>query len=275
MKTLYISDLDGTLLSSSAELSPFTVQTLNRLMAEGMYFTFATARTVYSAKPITSGLRVNVPCILNNGAEVYDMSTGEYVRNAYFKLETAEQIVRSFRENGVRCFVFKFVGDILTTCYDRLEAGNMTEYVEQRKAFGQRFLECPDVAEILDGRAVYINSTGSYEKLYPVSEAVRKIPGAGLAFYRDTYTEDWYLEIFSSEASKGNAVRFLCEKYGFDRVTAFGDNLNDLSLFEQADVKIAVGNAHEELKKAADIVIGTNDENGVAEYLKNILKGIS
>ena len=52
-------------------------------------------------------------------------------------------------------------------------------------------------------------------------------------------------------------------------MVAFGDNLNDLSMFEAADVKIAVGNAKEELKDAADIVIGTNSEDGVAEWLRN------
>ena len=87
------------------------------------------------------------------------------------------------------------------------------------------------------------------------------------AFYLDVYNGEWYLEVFSHKASKYNAVRFIREKYGFERVVAFGDNLNDLSMFEAADVKVAVGNAREELKAAADIVIGPNTEEGVARWL--------
>lgn len=274
-KTLFISDLDGTLLNSNAEISDKTAEIINRLIKNGMYFTFATARTIYSAGKITEALDISVPCILNNGASVYDTRTGEYIRNAYFQQETAERVVRAFKDNGVRCFVFKFVGNILTTCYDCLDDKTMKEYVELRKnAFSQRFLECENVADALDGTAIYINSSGSREKLYPVMEEVKKIPYADYAFYRDTYTDDWFLETFSSEASKGNALQFLRQKYGFERVVAFGDNLNDLSLFSQADIKIAVGNAHEELKKAADIIIGGNNENGVAKYLEEYFKNI-
>ena len=81
------------------------------------------------------------------------------------------------------------------------------------------------------------------------------------------YNGEWFLEVFSDKASKSNGIRFLRDRYGFDEVVAFGDNLNDLSLFEAADVKIAVGNAKEELIAAADIVIGKNADNGVAEWL--------
>ena len=66
-KKLYISDLDGTLLDNDARLSDFTAEAINKLIMQGMNFTFATARSVYSAKPITSKLNISVPCILMNG----------------------------------------------------------------------------------------------------------------------------------------------------------------------------------------------------------------
>lgn len=273
LKTLYISDLDGTLLNSTAEVTPFTAETLNRLISRGMFFTFATARTVYSAKPITSAIHVNVPCILNNGASVYDIGRGEYVKNAYIPENTADKLISAFEDNGVRCFVFKFVDGVLCTCHGEVTDENMRNYLIERKGkFDQPFIECADLHKVNDGSAIYINSTGEYEALLPVRNAVRDISGADCAFYEDTYTRKWYLETFSAEASKANGIRFLREKYGFDRVVCFGDNLNDLSMFRQADVKIAVKNACEEVKLAADIVIGSNDRNGVAEWLARNFK---
>ncbi len=271
-KTLYITDLDGTLLNSQAELSEYTKNTINRLVEQGMYFTFATARTIYSAEPITRGLLLSVPCILNNGASIYDAESGKYIKNNCIPADTARKILGVFRENEVRCFVFKFMDERLVTCYDRVTDDFMQNYIEERKnGFNQPFIHCEDVAELLDGRDIYINSVGDYEKLLPVRNAVMEMADADLAFYRDTYTDKWFLEIFSVNASKANGLKYLRAQYGFEKIVAFGDNLNDLSMFREADVKIAVENARDELKQQADFIIRSNDEDGVAHYILNSL----
>ena len=118
---------------------------------------------------------------------------------------------------------------------------------------------------------MYLTSTGDYEKLLPIERIAASVKGLDHVFYEDTYTGKYYLEIFSENASKANGLKFLREEYGFDKIVAFGDNLNDLSMFKAADVKIAVGNEKDELKKAADFVIGTNDEDGVAKWLREAI----
>ena len=164
--------------------------------------------------------------------------------------------------------MFKFVDGILSTCYDNVDNEIMQAYIAERRGrFEQPFIKCGDVLDCLDGTQIYINSTGNYEKLLPVKNRAAELEKADYAFYEDNYSKDWYLETFSAEASKANGIRFLREKYGFERVVAFGDNLNDLSMFSQADVKIAVENAHPDVKKAADIIIGSNASDGVTEYL--------
>ena len=60
---------------------------------------------------------------------------------------------------------------------------------------------------------------------------------------------------------------------GFERVVAFGDNINDLPLFSVADVKIAVENAKQEVKEMSDLVIGKNTDDAVAKYLLNYFSG--
>lgn len=64
-KTLYISDLDGTLLNSDKEITTYTRDTLNKLMAGGLQFSIATARTASSAVKILSGLNINVPVVFS------------------------------------------------------------------------------------------------------------------------------------------------------------------------------------------------------------------
>jgi len=86
MKTLYISDLDGTLLNKNAEITPFTKNTINRFTSCGGYFTVATARSLDTVLHILDGVNLNAPAILLNGVSVYDTKTKEYA-----KIETIDK----------------------------------------------------------------------------------------------------------------------------------------------------------------------------------------
>lgn len=269
MNKLFISDLDGTLLNSNAELTDFTVNTINSLIEKGMFFTYATARTEYSAGNITKRLNINVPCIVNNGAEIYDRQSGKYVRKADIPIDAVTTIINAFTENNVGMFMFKFKGEKFGTCYTDNLNELMQEYVRSRRKTGQPLWKCSDLHSENDGNVVYLTSTGDYEKLLPIERIAASIEGLDHVFYEDTYTGKHYLEIFSENASKANGLKFLREKYDIDKIVVFGDNLNDLSMFKVADVKIAVENAKEELKKFADFVIDSNDNDGVAKWLKN------
>ena len=106
------------------------------------------------------------------------------------------------------------------------------------------------------------------EKLVPLYDALKENEKLNITYYYDVYDPKlWYLEVFSSAASKEQGVRYLRENYGFDFVTAFGDNTNDLPMFKAADKRVAVKNACKEVLEGCDQVTGTNEEDGVAEYL--------
>ncbi|MEO0868976.1 MAG: HAD family hydrolase, partial [Cyanobacteria bacterium J06642_11] len=79
MPTLYVSDLDGTLLTPTATLSPYTRDTLNRLIASGLPFAVATSRSVSSVGPIFQGVSLRFPVIELNGAYVTDLQTGKHL----------------------------------------------------------------------------------------------------------------------------------------------------------------------------------------------------
>ena len=267
-KTLYVSDLDGTLLSPEPAITERTADIINSLTAKGMHFTFATARSIYSAIPITSKLDINVPCILMNGVSIYDIAAESYIKNEFIPTDASSEILRAFERHGIRCFMYRIDGEWLTCYFSELTTKVMRSFAEVRKhEYKKPFVKVPRLADCANGDTVYFTTTGPHDDLYPLKCEIEQIRGVSHAFYLDVYNGEWFLEVFSDKASKSNGIRFLRERYGFDEVVAFGDNLNDLSLFEAADVKIAVGNAKEELIAAADIVIGKNADNGVAEWL--------
>ena len=77
------------------------------------------------------------------------------------------------------------------------------------------------------------------------------------------------MEICPRNCTKAKAVLKMKERYGFGKAAVFGDSVNDLSMFRAADEAYAVSNALEELKAAATAVIGSNEEDAVAKFLKN------
>lgn len=268
IKKLYISDLDGTLLDNNAGLSDFTVKNINALIGQGMYFTFATARSVYSAKPITSALDINIPYILMNGVSIYNPRNDTYVKNEYITPEYSAQIIRAFSENNLKCFMYKIHDNVLTAYFTEITSQVMKSFAESRKNnYNKPFVQCRDLADEADGETVYFTTTGEYEEILPVRNIIQTIKGVNHAFYQDTYTGKYYLEIFSDKASKANGIKYLRNEYGFDEVVCFGDNLNDLPMFAESDIKIAVDNAKPELKAVADFIVPSNNDNGVAEWL--------
>ncbi len=268
MKRLYLSDLDGTLLDSAGRISEFTVNAINFCIQNGMSFSFATARSVYSAREIMSEVNIDSPCILMNGVSIYDMKRNVYLDNEYIPTEASREIIRAFKENGIHCFMYKIHKDILSCYFTEITDRVMQSFAEERKnRYKKPFIQCEALMDEADGETVYFTVMDEFGKLLPIKNAADNIAGIDCAFYEDTYTGKWYLEIFSSAASKANGVKKLRRNYGFDEIVCFGDNLNDISMFEEADIKIAVENARPEIKARADLITLSNDNNGVANYL--------
>ncbi len=268
IERLYISDLDGTLLNNGAKLSDFTVKAVNGLVEKGMCFTFATARSVYSAKPITSALNIKIPYILMNGVSIYNPLNDKYIKNEYISPEISSEIISVFREHDLKCFMYKIHNDVLTAYFTEINSQVMNSFAEvRRNNYNKPFVQCAGLADHANEETVYFTVTGEYERLLPVRNGIEKIKGINHAFYRDTYTGKYYLEIFSESASKANGIKYLRNEYGFDEIVCFGDNFNDLTMFEESDLKIAVGNAVNELKKSADFVTLSNENDGVARWL--------
>ena len=122
-------------------------------------------------------------------------------------------------------------------------------------------------------QVAYFAFLGEKEEIEAIYKKVKHLKGFAMSFYREIYIDNAYiLEIYSDRATKANAILKLKQYQDFNKLVCFGDNVNDLSMFKIADEGIAVGNAIEEVKQAAARVIGENNADGVATYLKEQLK---
>lgn len=272
MKKLYISDLDGTLLNSDAKLSDYSKSTINEFLAKGGHFTISTARTAATVGHILDGVNITLPVILMNGVCTYDLEKKEYINVNFIEKEAVDSLFDIIKKYNLSGFVYTIDNGKLATYYENLESPGAKEFVDQRvKRYNKPFTKVTNFNEISCKGVIYYSISDTKEKLTNAMEEVSKITGLNYSFYRDIYEENCYfLEVSSSKASKYNSLVWLKEKYCFDYITSFGDNLNDIGLFNASDFKVAVSNAREELKASASMIISSNNENGVAEYLKTI-----
>jgi len=271
LNTLYISDMDGTLLNPKAALSGFAVDHLLRLLRGGLQFTVATARTWESSRLILKDiLPLPVPVILQNGALVYDTQTNRYVRKEIIPAQCVLALLHAVKSHGQAGFLYSIREDRIRPYHEDL-AGRpiLQEFRDVRMLYyGKRFTQVPDLAAHAGEDIIYLTIQGAHGDLDPLRVCVEALPGVACVLYPDSYLPgNWYFEAFSATATKYNAARWLRERCGYDKLVGFGDNLNDIPLFRACDEAWAVANAREELKAMATGMIGPNTQDGVVRFL--------
>ena len=273
-RTLYISDLDGTLLNKNAELSLHTKNILNQMISDGVCFSVATARTAATALKILDGVDWNFPLVLLNGVLAYDTENNRYTQILTVNAKTVGIILTVFDKMNVTGLMYRLSNNEQMTYYESLENKALRDFVELRRAkYNKGFIHTENFSDLSFEDVIYFTVIDTYEKIMSVHDALSDILGINPEVYKDIYSPDlWFLEVFSSKASKYNAVIKLRETYGFDRVVGFGDNLNDLPLFEACDVKVAVQNANPKVKADADYICEANDKDGVVKWIAEDLR---
>ncbi len=273
MSTVYITDLDGTLLNNSAELSDYTRRVLNTAYECDTQVTFATARTPATVKKIMQGVNFRLPAVLLNGAVIYDTGSGAFVQKSVIERESVNAVAELMQKYAISGFAHVVEEERMCTYYDTLRTPQMrASYEERRSKFNKPYRQIPDMRGLRDKEVVYFSFQDTSETLAPFKEEIERIAGIDAVYYRDVYSDNLqYLELMAAGVSKKAGVEFLRRYAAAERIVAFGDNLNDLPMFAAADVCYAVENASEEVKRRANGVVGANTADGVALFLASLL----
>jgi len=201
-KILCISDLDGTLLNKSAEITSFTKEIINRFTSGGGYFTVATARVPDTVLDILGGVRLSIPAVLLNGVMVYDTQARRYE-----KIETIDQsclsgLFKTLADFGVTGFVYTLENGDIAYYYENSDAEYRKAFRDDRSArYGRVYNQTASFANVCDKNVIYFSTFDDYTLLLPVYERLKSDACLHIEFYRDTYNEDfWYLEICSAAA---------------------------------------------------------------------------
>lgn len=271
-KTLYISDLDGTLLNEQGVLSDYTRDSINRFIAGGGLFTVATARSQQAAKVILEDLHLTVPAVLTNGVAIYDMARRKYLQVTPVPADVVPMLVDIFRRYGVCGFLYTLERDEITVFYEGLRSDADVHYHAQRmiRYEGRVYQRDDLVRTAQETTATYFVVYGRRELLESVHAEIEGLSELTGTVYEDVYDNQWcFMDIFAASASKATGMRTVMELCGADEAVAFGDNYNDLAMLQTADRSYATANAVDAAKAVATGVIGYCHEDGVARFIES------
>lgn len=255
---LLCTDLDGTLIDDNRRVSKENTDAIEYFKSEGGKFTFVTGRVPNGAKLMLEYVRPNIPVVVFNGAGIYDFEEDKLLWGLYLD-EKAISVVKYVEE--------KVDGLGLVVCTDdQVFFPKMNRWVDDYFKSENLPLKTPAYTDIKEPWKKVLFVTEDFDV-----PKVRKIIAESefASLYEFVQSSPYYYEILPIEASKGNGLKRLAELVGIDKgkTIAVGDNENDISMIKEASVGIAVANATNDLKKAADIITVSNNENALAAVI--------
>ena len=269
LNTMVISDLDGTLLNSDVRLSEFTVNVLNSLIRRGVNFTYATARSLNSARSLTKELELPLPVITYTGACIKSPETGEIIEIQSLDEAQVALITETLDKFGVSPLVYTYLDGEEKVLWQRgTESAGMQQYLDSRRE-DERMLPVDSFDDLFCGEIFYVTCIEDTDELLsPIRADLTAEDSLSCLLQKDIYgPQHYWLEIMDYRVSKAHALDTIKKLTGMERIISFGDSINDVPLFEVSDECYAVENAVEPLKKVADDVIESNDEDAVAKWL--------
>ena len=226
MKTLFVSDLDGTLLGPDSKVSAESVCMINEAIAEGAMFSVATARTPATVGPLLNEIESPLPFIVMTGAAIWNRADNRYIYAAFHHEETAKRLVELYRRHRLSTFIYILGDDNVIHIYHIGDMSDLErEFMEERlhtpyKDFHILDREDGELPERLD-KVLLFYSMRPEEEVRRVYDVIKDSDDLRAVFYHDMYGDEIALmEVFGPEASKANAVRRLAEMVGAGRIVA-------------------------------------------------------
>ena len=272
MAKLFLTDLDHTFLKDDLSFSEFTKNTWNG-MAQNHMMGIATARSYKKAEQFLQGLHINTPLILLDGAlivsadkQIVDMKTlskeiGDEIINCGAKLGISPVIIALKDKQLNEAFLHpKEKSSFLIDLLSRYKGDDNLEECANLKAMENNF------------KIVYFAEKEQLEELQENLKAIFK-DEIKYILAPEAYLGCYFLTLLHKDSDKAHGLAKVQEimQIDYKDFTVFGDNLNDIGMFNLAQTSVAVANAHKEVKEIATFVSKfSNNEDAVAKYLQSI-----
>ncbi len=273
-----VLDIDGTLLNDKKEVSKNTREALIDAQKNGIKVVLASGRPTPGMLKYVEELKLdqyNGLLVSYNGAHVLDVCTQEELFSQPLSTETAKAILEHLKQFDVKPMIahgdYMYVNDVFDGILDLGAMGKQFNIIEYESRGGNfQLCEKTDLAAFVEFPLHKILVAAQPEYLQKHAENI-------LAPFKDTvsgvFSAPMYFEFTDQGIDKAHALEQSLKPLGIqqEHIVSFGDGHNDLSLINYAGIGIAMGNAVDELKSAANKVTATNNEDGIAKALAELL----
>lgn len=260
-------DLDGTLVRNDQSISQRTVDTLIRVQEMGVKVAVASGRPTFGTAHVAETLRLDEfggYVMSYNGGEIYDWGTKSLLHAQTLDENVIPYLYMCAREHGMPIMTY-----IEKEVVSEVDNNEYIQYSVMRNRMTLRKVD--DFVKAVEGAGIVKCIIVGSPTLLPALETKmqERLKGKAGVFR----SEPFFLEIVPMGIDKGKGLSILLDKIGMKKseIIAFGDGYNDTSMLQFAGMGIAMGNAAEEIKKAADMVTLSNNDDGVAIALEKLI----
>lgn len=263
---MIVLDLDGTLTNRDKVITKRTREALFELKNRGGIIVLASGRPTYGVMPLAEELELNRTggYILSfNGGRIIDCKTEETVFARELPISSNQTIIRLSKEHGVN--VLTYEKDTIIT------ADVSDQYVKKEAAINKlEVKEIKDMESYVNFPVVKFLMLDDGDYLALVEPKVKAFLGRDYSVYR---SEPYFLEILPKGIDKAASLERLLTRLGLEKsqMIACGDGYNDLSMIKYAGLGVAMENAVLPVKKAADYVTLSNNEDGIAHVVEKFM----
>jgi len=272
-------DLDGTTLLPEGVLGDRTKKCLQKLISKGMHIIISTGRAIEASEKYRSAIGTEGPMVFFNGAEVADVPSGKVLHTNLIGLDVVDFGADLARDLGIHYQVYLPAGISPDTGKQdpkqKWEAlliekyGTEAEMYYQHTGVSAVIKDLKSIASLpLDGciKGMYIADPSLHDT---VRQKYKERFGDKISIMRSYPT---FLEVINNGVSKGEGLRIAMEHRGLkpEEVIAFGDEENDVPMFSVAGFAGAPENARDKIREQADLIYGSNTQEGLAVYLEKV-----
>lgn len=257
---LIVSDFDGTLAGPEHVVTPPVIEAVKMWIEKGKYFSIATGRQYLMIDDECKKMNLKHPVIVRGGAEVIDPVTDRILHSEYIDAKDVEMIIKMVTGSGLFYYNLEIDRDMYTNFTLALHFPKL-----KYRSLGEFKLQSVPKVHLKP-----IDPDASNAEEF-VNKMVSHLPNVhAIATHNNKFGKGW--DVTSVKATKLHGIVKVMEQLDLKReeIVGVGDSYNDFPLLQAAQLKVAMGNAHDELKEIADLIVPSHDEDGVA-YLINTL----